>query len=231
MAHTGSEESDGTLLYYMSCRGSPADIKLSDVAAREFHRRHMRALFARCARICRNAGAAHGIDTDLAQMTLAKAVQRADTFKDPPGLTPSDQARHTQAWLGSITHNLLIDSIRNPNRPGPLAGATGELPAEDYSDAELAALLCDGHSLPRDNETIRLVREALPTLPLRTQAVLIQTVLQRKRSPHETYMYRGSAAALAAQLGTTPENVRRIRMMGLKALASYVQSHSRGTPK
>ena len=160
--HTGSEESDGTLLYYMSCRGSPADIKLSDAAAREFHRRHMKVLFARCARICRNAGAAHGIDTDLAQMTLAKAVPARRHFQRPsPGLPPRDQARHTQAWLGSIAHNLHIDSIRNPNRPGPLTGTKDELPGEDYSDAELAALLCDGHSLRRrDNETIRLVREA-----------------------------------------------------------------------
>jgi RNA polymerase sigma factor (sigma-70 family) len=221
------KESDGTLLYYMSCRSNAADIALSDGAGREFHRRHMGALFARCARICRKAGATHGFEKDLAVTTLAKAVERADRFTDSPD--GSYEARRTQAWLGSIAHNLLIDSLRNPNRPGPITGAKDELPSEDYSDAELAALLCDDHALPRDRETIRLVREALPTLPERTQSVLVQTVLQRTHSPKGTYMYRGSAAALAERLGTTPENVRRIRKNGLKALASYIRLHSEGS--
>jgi RNA polymerase sigma factor (sigma-70 family) len=234
LAHTGSDlpegtsgmekESDGTLLYYMSCRSNPADIALSDAAGREFHHRHMGALFARCARICRKAGASDGFEKDLAMTTLAKAVQRADRYTDSPDV--SNGPRRTQAWLGSIAHNLLIDSLRNPNRPGPITGTKDELPSEDYSDDELAALLCDDHSLPRSRETIRLVREALPTLPERTQFVLVQTVLQRTHSPKGTYMYRGSAANLAQGLGTTPENVRRVRKNGLKALADYIRSHS-----
>jgi len=218
------KESDGTLLYYMSCRSGPADIALSDAAGREFHRRHMGALVGRCARICRKAGATNGFEKILAVTTLAKAVERADRFTDAPGA--SNEGRRTQGWLGSIAHNLLIDSLRNPNRPGPITGAKDELPSEDYSDGDLAALLCDGQALPRNRETIRLVREAIPTLPERTQAVLVQTVLQRTHSPKGTYMYRGSAATLAERLGTTPENVRRIRKNGLKALASYIRSHS-----
>lgn len=219
-----AKESDGTLLYYMSCRGSPADIALSNAAAYEFHRRHMRALLARCERICRHAGAADGFGQVLAVTTLAKTVEKADRFSD--SASADNEARRTQGWLAKIAHNLLVDSLRNPNRPGPITGQKDDIPAEDYSDHELAALLCDGKALTRDRETIRLVRVALGTLPERTRIVLVQTVLQRMQSPKETYMYRGSAAALAKRLGTTPENVRRIRKNGLRELASFVHAHT-----
>ena len=189
----------------------------------------MGALLARCARICRNAGATGGFEQVLAVTTLARAVEKVDRFADSAG-APPEAARRTQAWLGSIAHNLLIDSLRNPNRPGPITGSKDEVPSEDYSDEELSALLCDGKTLPRDRETIRLVRGALPALPERTRVVLVQTVLQRTNSPKETYMYRGSAAALAKRLGTTPENVRRIRKNGLEQLAEYVRTHRQGAP-
>jgi DNA-directed RNA polymerase specialized sigma24 family protein len=222
-----ANESDGTLLYYMSCRGNPADIALSNAAGHEFHRRHMGALLARCVRICRNAGAPNGFEQELAVTTLVKAVEKADRFTDIPHAPY--EVRRTQGWLGSIAHNLFIDSLRNPNRPGPITGSKDAVPSEDYSDEELTAMLCDGKALPRDRETIHLVREAFPTLPERTQVVLVQTVLQRTQSPGETYMYRGSAAALAIRLGTTPENVRRIRKNGLKGLANYIRTHTQGS--
>lgn len=221
-----AKESDGTLLYYMSCQGGQADIALSNAAGREFHRRHMGALLARCERICRNVGAPSGFDEELAAATFAKAVEKADRFADAPDAT--NEARRTQGWLSTIARNLLVDSLRNPNRPGPITGSKDDVPSDDYSDEELAAMLCDGKALPRDRETIRLVREALPTLPERTQIVLVQTVLQRTTSPKATYMYRGSAAALAKRLGTTPENVRRIRKNGLKELANYIRSQTQG---
>jgi len=218
------EESDGTLLYYISCRGNAADEALSNAAAKEFHHRHMKALYERCRRICQGAGASADFAQDLAQAAFVKAAQRADAFTD--GSDPSLQAKRTQAWLGKVAHNLLVDSLRNPKRPGPITGVQDEIPSEDYSDDELASLLCDGNQLPRSTETIHFVRAALPTLDERTRIVLIHTVLQRQHSPKGTYMYRGSAAALANRIGTTAENIRRIRRKGLAALATYVRRHS-----
>ncbi len=48
---------------------------------------------------------------------------------------------------------------RNPSRPGPLTGSQEEIPFDDYSADEFAALYCDGERMPRDVETIRLVED------------------------------------------------------------------------
>jgi RNA polymerase sigma factor (sigma-70 family) len=207
----------------MSCQGGQADLALCNAAAEEFHRRHFGALLARCERHCHRLGVPSGFDQDLAQATFARAVEKADRFTEIPGTTYDP--RRTQSWLGTIARNLLVDSLRNPHRPGPMTGTKDEVPSEDYSDEELAAMLCDGKALARDRETIRLVKEAFSTLPERVRVVLTQTVLQRMASPKASYMYRGSAAALAKRLETTPENVRRIRKNGLKELAIYVKAH------
>ncbi|HWZ63655.1 MAG TPA: sigma-70 family RNA polymerase sigma factor [Steroidobacteraceae bacterium] len=218
------EETDGALLYYMSCREGDAERTVSDAAAREFHRRYAAALVARCRRICQALGASGHDAADLASCTLAKAVEKAGTFVDQPGAT--GRGRRTLSWLQQIARNLLVDCLRNPNRPGPITGAQDEIPIEDYSDPEFASLLCDGKSLARDRRTIQLVKEALPTLDERTRTVLVYTVLQRQRSPGRSYMYRGSAEALAQRLGTTVANVRRIRRLGIRALADRVRERS-----
>lgn len=112
-------------------------------------------------------------------------------------------------------------------RPGPITGAQDQVPIEDYSVKEFAALLCDGKTLPRDLKTIGIVQRALATLDERTRAVLAQTVLQRQRSPSRSYMYRGFAEALAARWDTTTMNIRRIRRAGISAIAMFVRESSK----
>ena len=191
-------ETDGSLLYYMSCRDCDADRVISDAAAIEFHRRHARGLFGRCRRICRTLAAGDDFAQDLASWTLARAVEKAATFVD--AADGSDQSKRTLAWLQQIARNMLVDSQRNPFRAGPITGAQDQVPIEDYSDEEFAALLCDGKTLPRDIKTIGFVQRALATLDDRTRAVLTQTILQRQRSPGRSYMYRGSAEALPGRI-------------------------------
>jgi RNA polymerase sigma factor (sigma-70 family) len=206
----------------MSCR-DPRDRGVSDAAAIEFHRRHITALHARCARLCRQMGLSDSAAEDLVAVTMAKAIEKAHTFADDTSSAPSTS--RTRSWLGTIARNLLADSLRNPHRPGPLTGAQEEIPLEDYSTLEIAALYCDGKQLDRDNETIRLVQQAMCALDERTRAVLSHTVLQRQRSPKGSYMYRGSAEALAARFETTTVNLRRIRRNGVRAIADYVKLH------
>lgn len=219
------EEADGVLLYYMSCRECEAERQLSDRAAVEFNRRYARALFGRCRRICKTLGVAEDFALDLVSYTFIKAVENADRFVDVPD-SPAP-SRRTLGWLGTVARNLLVDSLRNPKRPGSITGGNTEVRLEDYSDAEFAALLCDGKSLARDLRTIELVRQALPTLDDRARAILGQTVLQRQISPNGSYMYRGSAIALAERFNTTRENIRRIRRQGIRTLVKYVQEHSK----
>src|SRR5262249_49972214 len=155
----------------------------------------------------RTLGVAEEFALDLVSCTFIKAVERADKFVDAPGeAVPS---KRTLGWLGTVARNLLVDAQRNPRRPGAITGGDTQVRLEDYSDAEVATLLCDGKSLAHDLRTIELVGQALPKLDDRTRAVLAQTVLQRQLSPNGSYMYRGSAIALAERFNTTRENVRR----------------------
>ena len=162
---------------------------------------------------------------DLASCTLAKAVEKARTFVD--AADGADQSRRTLAWLLQIARNMLIDSQRNPHRPGPITGPQDRLNIEDYSDEEFAALLCDGKTLTRDRRTIQRVRDAFALLDDRTRSILAETVLQRQRSPGRSYMYRGSAEALAQRWRTTTINIRRIRRAGLRTIASFVRERSK----
>lgn len=225
------EETDGTLLYYMSCRTPGADSgdrALSDGATTEFYRRHILGLYARCRKICRRMGEPDSFAEDLANETMAKAVRSHHTFVDGEDLV-SRPAR-TQAWLSRIALNLLRDKARNPLRPGPLTGAQDEIPFDDYSAEDFAVLYCDGDRLPRDSETIRLVQAAISTLDERTHRVVVHTILQRQRSPKRSYMYRGSAEAFAKRLGTTRVNVRRIFAEGVRTIAKYVDRNRKGAP-
>jgi DNA-directed RNA polymerase specialized sigma24 family protein len=217
------EEVDGDLLYYMSCREGPADCGLSDAATVEFHRRHAVGLLAQCRTICLKFGSVVEPE-DLFEVTMVKAIERAETFK--PATAPASQAARTLKWLAQIAHNLHVDRLRNPLRPGPLTGDQEPIPIEDYSTEEFAALYCDGQELPRDLATIQLVQAALLTLDDRTRLVIAHTVLQRQRSPGRIYVYRGAMKALADQLGTTTVNLRRIRSLGVKAIAEYVRIHT-----
>jgi len=216
------EESDADLLYYMSCRENIGDRAVADLAIAEFHRRHAVGLLDRCRKICRQLGSV--IDPeDLFAVTLVKAIERAETFI--PATDRELQPMRTLGWLAKIARNLHIDQLRNPNRSGPLAGIQEPLPIEDYSTEDFAALYCDGHSLPRDLETIRLVQDALLTIDARTRLVIAHTVLQRQRSPGRSYVFRGQMKALADQLGTTTVNLRRIRSLGIKAIADFVRTN------
>jgi len=217
------EEADGDLLYYMSCRESPADCTLSDAATVEFHRRYAVGLLDRCTMICRQFGSVVDPE-DLFAVTLVKAIDRAETFV--AAMDAAAQPTRTLNWLARVARNLHIDRLRNPNRSGPLTGEQEAIPIEDYSTEEFAALYCDGHTLPRDLATIRLVQAALLTMDERTRLVIAHTVLQRQRSPGRSYVFRGEMKALAEQLGTTTVNLRRIRSLGVKAIAEYVRTHT-----
>src|SRR5690606_10132785 len=114
-------ETDGALLYYMSCRepgAGPGDRGLSGQATKEFYRRHLSALRARCREICRRMGEPDSFAEDLANVTMAKAVRSHRTFVD--GEDVASRATRPQAWLSQVALNLLRDKARNPLRSGPL---------------------------------------------------------------------------------------------------------------
>ena len=190
---------------------------------RGIYRRYAVGLLDRCRMICRQFGSV--VDPEeLFSATMVKAIDRAATFAPAP--VAASQPHRTLNWLARDARHLHIDALRNPRRSGPLTGEQDAIPIEDYSTEEFAALYCDGHALPRDLATIRLVQDGLLTLDERTRRVIAHTVLQRQRSPGRSYVFRGEMKALADRLGTTTVNLRRIRSLGVKAIAEYVRTHT-----
>jgi hypothetical protein len=71
----------------------------------------------------------------------------------------------------------------------------------------------------------QLVTEAFDALDERTQIVLIETLVQRRKSPGRTHMLRKTATALAERVGTSTDNVRRIRGQGMRQINAYIDKH------
>jgi DNA-directed RNA polymerase specialized sigma24 family protein len=189
----------------------------------EFYRRYAASLLDCCRATCRQLGSV--IDPEnLFSATMVKAFDRAETFV--AAADAAAQPARTLKWLAQIARHLHIDALRNPCRSGPLTGEQEPIPIEDYSTEDFAALYCDGRALARDLMTIRLVQEALLTLDERTRLVIVHTVLQRRRSPQGSYVFRGEMKALAKKLGTTTVNLRRIRSLAVAAIAEYVRTHT-----
>ena len=216
---------DEDLFIFIACAESPADKVLANAALAELHRRYIKGLYARCVRMLSAYPDSETMAQQLAQVTLARAFERAHQFQpSPDGAAGSSR---TLAWLCKIALNLLRDYTRNPDRPGPLSNVVDlDVNAEQYSPEDFAFLHLQDDSASHTPHHYQLVAEAFKALDDRTQIVLLETLLQRQRSPGRTYMLRKTAAALADRIGSSAENVRRIRMLGMKAINAYLEKHN-----
>ena len=161
---------------------------------------------------------------ELTQATLFRAYERADQFRlDPDG---NDRASRTRAWLCKIALNIFRDHLRNPERPGPLSNVVDlDVNAEQYSPEDFSALFLGDESTSHSRHHHKRVAEAFDQLDDRTQRVLLETLLQRQKSPGRTYMLRSTAQRFADRMQTSTDNVRRIRRNGIKQINAYVNRH------
>jgi RNA polymerase sigma factor (sigma-70 family) len=216
--------SDDDLFLYMSFYDQPGDRVTAEAAFGVFHGRYATELHARCRTICNRYRQPNSFAEDLVSLTLHRALKGANTYKGP-----STRGR-TMAWLCRIARNALIDAHRNPNRPNLLNNATEtDLGAENYSPEDFTNLYHEFESPLLSQEHWKLVTQAFEELDERTQRVLVETLVQRAKSPKHQYMYRGTAALLADRLGITVENLRRIRLNGMKALEAKLKSYQTQT--
>jgi len=126
-----------------------------------------------------------------------------------------------------MAQNMLTDHYRNPNRPSnPLEPHELALEAALYSADDFSQLFVEGSALLSTPLVHRLVAEAFEALDERTKLVLLETFIQRTRSPAGKAMRRGSAKLLADHLETSQDNIRRIRRLGILAINDYLESSS-----
>ena len=219
------EETDEDLFLYMACKDNPEDKPLAEMAVAELHRRYLKRLYARCFKMVFSQPDPETLAADLASAALARAYEKAETYRSHPDGSASSS--RTFSWLCKIALNIFRDFLRNPKRPGSLAFNVIELDvnAEMYLPEEFAALYCDDKEQLSTQADYQLVAEVFDTLDARTQRVLVETLIQRDKSPGRTYMLRGSAELLANRLGTTPANLRRIRKNGIRKINEYINQH------
>ncbi|GFE91050.1 hypothetical protein GCM10011488_60040 [Steroidobacter agaridevorans] len=212
------EQSDEDLFVYMSFIDNASDRPVAEAAFAEVHRRYAAELYSRCRDLCRRLGQPTSLAEDLVSLTLTRALDRAETYRGP------GTSARTMAWLCKIARNALIDAHRNPHRPSSIgSGSDSDLGAEIYSAQDFASLYHQFESPLATREHWTRVAAAFQELDERCQRVLLETLLQRSKSPGQSYMYRGTAALLAERLGITPENLRRIRYKGMKAISEKLQ--------
>jgi RNA polymerase sigma factor (sigma-70 family) len=214
------EETDECLFLCMAFDAEEPE--LSRRAFDVLYRRYSKAIYARCLGLCRRYRQGDTVAENLVADTFYKAKVKAETFRGSDDPDPTVVRRRTIGWLCKIAERLLFDKLRNPRRPGVLDEVDMDVHVEHYSAQEFATLFMKQSGVQATLRHYQLVAEAFDALQERTQIVLLETLLQREYSPSEQYMRRGSVRALAQRVGTTPENIRRIRLKGMRAINEYV---------
>lgn len=215
-----SEESDKDLLCLMGWADDyPAEAR---AAFEEFYRRHAEVVYAACVR-------AYGHDltreysvTDLVVDTFARAREKGGTY-DTGGLTDAAALeRRTEGWLIRIAHSIAVDVYRN------LSPAEKQLSDEAW---EWVAEWVADTPKPTDSPEVQLVREALwQVLDDREREVLLVTFHWYRPDRENQRLPNKIAAEVAARLGITTENLRKIRAKALAKVKAYVLAHRPNMP-
>ena len=223
---TVEAESDENLFIYIACRETAEDEVLANLAFAEIHRRYAKPLYRKCVNFCRSFSDGNTLAEELTSATLTRAYERADQYRPSPLSESTNADKRTLAWLCTIARNLLLDLNRNPKRPGPLNITDLDVDISCYSSDDFAAFFNDLEQPLNNSHEHNLVAEAFETLDNRTQEVLITTLIQRDRSPKKTHMLRGTVPLLADRLNTTPDNIRRIRLNGIRVINDYLKKYN-----
>lgn len=219
------ELSDEDLFLQMAVYNNDVERRFAERAFSELHRRYVAPLHRRCRALCKRLGYPTDMTEDLVSATLVKAYDKADKYDPAKGNSKAKPEQCTLAWLCRIAENMLRDHRRNPNRPSNrLEPYELKLEADQYSGDDFAYLYNKHvHPLPT-KQHYQLVDEAFEALDDRTQRVLLETFIQRARSPSGASMQRGSTKMLADHLETTTDNIRRIRRKGLIAINQHLEN-------
>jgi RNA polymerase sigma factor (sigma-70 family) len=219
-----SAESDTGLLALMAKRES--DELWAEQAYREFHARHCDYVYGICRKVAKELRGEAWVE-DTFSDTFTKAYLRADTFKLEPGVTGEAERLRVRGWLGKIAENHLrqILSKRLP-----------EHTADESFWATIEGKIAEksSHAQPSNSDyhqRLQRIIAALSTLTDREQHVIRVTFQYYRLGEKFQRLPNDVASDLAAALGTTPENLRKIRERALKKLKDHVQNNQNETDK
>jgi RNA polymerase sigma factor (sigma-70 family) len=211
-----STETDSDLLCYMSWAADADSQAHAREAWAEFYRRHVRYVYG----ICRRALDAlfHSPEAleDLVQDTFRRVFEHAGAFT-PGDATDADvMRRHVRAWLGAIVRHLVQDLLRNRQATPPEA----LLDHEHWNAVESRA-----DPQPPDSPRLALAREVMETALTDEEREVLRVTFQWY-DPNRTHqrLPNDVAADVAARLGTTSENLRKIRQRALRKFEAAMRS-------
>lgn len=183
----------------------------------QFYERHARYVQRVCSR-AHSQRIGHDRVPDAVSDTFLRAYEKAATFNFCEA-SRDEQARAVRGWLARINENIVHDYFRN----APTVDYTDE-PKEVVWETTSASTDVPPEDAP-DGDA-KLVEEGLNTLTEREQRVLRETVFWYVDGARQQRMPHAAMERLAADLGTTPSNIRQIRTRALSKLRQYVLDRS-----
>jgi RNA polymerase sigma-70 factor, ECF subfamily len=207
-----SAEADDDLLAYMTWKETDPDIAREAWA--EFYRRHIQYLFGVCYKAFISTLKSRDRVADLVSEVFKRAYEHAASHK-PSGLKDRNaMRRRVRAWLGTIAERLFLDG-RPPEDAQPL-----ECQLEQDHWQTIPQFVAATKS---DSELIAVVKTAIQTvLTDREREVLGVTLHWYDPSSDHQRLPNEVVAELAQRLGTTPENLRKIRERALAKIEQEV---------
>lgn len=182
-------------------------------AWREFYDRHRRYLFSVILR-AHGQGIGEARVAEIVQETFVRAYQKSGTYRPDDGASDTtSQRRRVRAWLGQIAENLIKDAFRREPQI---------VFFEDVAEPDLGDALGADRSCPSDSESLHRLEEALKELTDREQEVLRATAFWYQPGKRQQRLPNSAMAKLAADLNTTPDNIRQIRARAMSKLRKLV---------
>jgi RNA polymerase sigma factor (sigma-70 family) len=207
-----SAETDDDLLVYITWKQD--DPAVACEAWAEFYRRHVNYLFGVCYQSFGNTLKSRDRVADLVTDTFKRVYEHADSFK-PSGIKdPEAMRKRVRAWLGTIARRLFLDRLP----------ATDDRPAECQLEQDHWQNIAQPEAPDdSDNPLIAAVKMAFQkVLTQREQEVMRVTLHWYDPSSDHQRLPNEVAAELAKHLGTTPENLRKIRERALAKLKDEI---------
>jgi RNA polymerase sigma-70 factor, ECF subfamily len=205
-----SADPDDDLLVFMTWKQD--DPAVACEAWAEFYRRHAPYLFGVCYKAFGKTLKTRHRVSDLVTDVFKRVYEHAESFK-PSGLKCREAMRkRVRAWLGTIARRMFLDRL--PPKDAPPECQLDQDHWQNIAQPEAGE--------ESGGPLIAVVKAAMEKLTEREREVLRVTVHWYDPSSDYQRLPNEVAAELAKRLGTTPENLRKIRERALAKIEAEV---------
>lgn len=187
-----------------------------------FYRRHAEYLFGICYNLANRYRFGFFDAEDVFLSTMAKARERANTFKAEGIADHQELHDAVDAWLGGIAKNVVFGLLA---RTPKCISVDPHLIDGDDDDAKDQVGAPEHEAFPGDEtEEMKLVREAIDTLSPKEQEVIWAMNQFYERREHQRTP-TGELDQIIDALGISKDNFRQIKKRARAKISRYVINH------